>query len=380
MPIDYEILRVIWWLLLGVVLIGFAITDGFDLGVATILHRVARTDSERRIVINTIGPTWESNQVWFILGGGAIFAAWPILYAVSFSGFYIAMFLVLLALILRPVGFKYRSKLQHPIWRKTWDFALFLGGFVPALIFGVALGNVLQGVPFHFDPDLRVFYTGSFLGLLNPFAILCGLVSVMMLVMHGGVFLAIKTEDIIRRRAICYVHLAVILLILFFIVAGLWIAFAIPGYHLTSPVPFDGPSNPLHKTVITQIGGWLSNYQQMPWTIIAPVIAIIGAIFAALLVNRKNSTPAFVMSSMSLFGVISTVGLSMFPFILPSSSMPDQSLLVWDASSSQLTLFTMLIAAVIFIPIILFYTSWVYRVLSGKVTDKTISQDDKTAY
>lgn len=186
MPLDYETLRVIWWLLLGILLIGFAVMDGFDLGVAMWLPWLAKTDIERRILINSIGATWEGNQVWFILGGGAIFAAWPALYALSFSGFYFAMLLVLLALILRPVGFKYRSKLADPRWRSFWDYALFVGGFVPALIFGVAIGNVLQGVPFHFDEYLRPFYTGSFLDLLNPFALLCGLLSVLMLAMHGA--------------------------------------------------------------------------------------------------------------------------------------------------------------------------------------------------
>src|ERR1700761_9846663 len=149
----YEILRLIWWALLGVLLIGFAVMDGFDLGSAFLLPVVARTDTERRIVINTVGPVWEGNQVWFILGGGAIFAAWPPLYAVAFSGFYFAMLLLLLALILRPVGFKFRSKLENPRWRSFWDGALFISGLVPALVFGVAFGNVLQGVPFRFDTD-----------------------------------------------------------------------------------------------------------------------------------------------------------------------------------------------------------------------------------
>ena len=165
--IDYETLRLIWWLLIGILLIGFAVTDGFDLGIGTLLPFVAKTDMERRIAINTIGPIWEGNQVWLIVGGGAIFAAWPPLYAVSFSGFYLAMFAILAALIVRPVAFKYRSKRDSPAWRTAWDCALFIGGFVPTLIFGVAVGNVLQGVPFRFNSDLRVFYEGTFFGLLK---------------------------------------------------------------------------------------------------------------------------------------------------------------------------------------------------------------------
>ena len=152
--LDYETLRVIWWVLLGVLLIGFAVMDGFDLGVGILLPFVARTDGERRVVVNAVGPVWEGNQVWLILGGGAIFAAWPLIYAVAFSGFYLAMLVVLLALILRPVGFKFRSKMPGTRWRATWDWLLFLGGFVPALIFGVAVGNALVGAPFTFDDTL----------------------------------------------------------------------------------------------------------------------------------------------------------------------------------------------------------------------------------
>ena len=158
---SYEILRLIWWALLGILLIGVAVMDGFDLGTAILLPFVGKTDVERRVVINTVGPVWEGNQVWLILGGGAIFAAWPPLYAVAFSGFYLAMFLVLCALILRPAGFKYRSKLTDPTWREVWDWALFVGGLVPALIFGVAFGNVLQGVPFRFDETMRMTYEGN---------------------------------------------------------------------------------------------------------------------------------------------------------------------------------------------------------------------------
>ena len=172
---DYEVLRIIWWLLLGVLLAGFAMMDGFDLGVAALLPFLGRSDMERRVIINTIGPVWEGNQGWLVLGAGAIFAAWPILYAVAFSGFYIAMLLVLLTIgIIRPVAFKYRSKLANKKWRYTWDTLLSFSGLAGSLLFGVAMGNVLLGVPFHFDDTLRNFYTGSFFDLLNPFAILCG--------------------------------------------------------------------------------------------------------------------------------------------------------------------------------------------------------------
>ncbi|MFM0298466.1 MULTISPECIES: cytochrome d ubiquinol oxidase subunit II, partial [Paraburkholderia] len=153
---DYASLKLIWWVLIGVLLIGFALTDGFDMGAAILLPFIGRTDAERRIVVNTVGATWEGNQVWLITAGGAMFAAWPLVYAASFSGFYFAMLLVLFSLFFRPVGFDYRSKREDPRWRSAWDWALFVGGFVPALVFGVAFGNLLQGVPFSFDTDLRV--------------------------------------------------------------------------------------------------------------------------------------------------------------------------------------------------------------------------------
>ena len=259
MLFDYEILRLIWWVLLGVLLIGFAITDGFDLGVATLLPFVAKTDGERRVLINTVGPVWEGNQVWLILGGGAVFAAFPPLYAVSFSGFYLAMFVVLVALILRPVGFKYRSKMIDAGWRRNWDWALFVGGFVPALIFGVAVGNVLMGVPFALDEVLRPSYDGGLFGLLTPFPLLCGLVSVAMLVMHGANYLGLKTEGLIAEKARVYGQWAALATIVLFALGGLAIWKFVPGYLITSEIDVLGPSNPLSKAVEVVPGAWLQN-------------------------------------------------------------------------------------------------------------------------
>lgn len=378
MPLDYETLRVIWWVLLGVLLIGFAVMDGFDLGVAMWLPVIARTDMERRVLINAIAPTWEGNQVWFILGGGAIFAAWPALYALSFSGFYLAMLVVLLALILRPVGFKYRSKLTNPQWRSFWDWCLFVGGFVPALIFGVAVGNVLQGVPFHFDENLRSFYTGTFFALLNPFAILCGLLSVLMLAMHGANFLNIKTEGELQQRAKKAARVTGFLAVLLFIAGGFWIYYGIDGYSLTSQTLHDGPSNPFYKTAELQAGAWFANYRQYPVLLLAPLIGIVAPFLA--MAFACCSSWAFLFSCLSVAGIISTVGLSMFPFILPSSTNPAQSLIVWDSSSSHLTLLIMLGATVIFLPLILVYTAWVYRVLRGKINEETIVRNKDSAY
>ncbi|RBO51726.1 cytochrome d ubiquinol oxidase subunit II [Rhodovulum sp. BSW8] len=377
--VDFEILRVIWWGLLGVLLIGFALTDGFDLGVGTLLPFVARTDIERRVAINTVGPVWEGNQVWFILGGGAIFAAWPPLYAVSFSGFYIAMFLILAALILRPVGFKYRSKREDERWRAAWDWALFVGGFVPALVFGVAVGNVLQGVPFRLTEDLMSIYEGSFFGLLNPYAILVGLVSVSMLVMHGAAWLQLKTEGMVADRARTFGAWAAIATILTYALAGLWLAGGIDAYSFAGAVATDGPSNPLMNEVVRG-GSWMAAYEARPWIVVAPALGILGAALAFLGFRTDKEGWTMLASKLSILGIIASVGLTMFPFILPSSIDPNSSLTVWDSSSSHLTLFVMLVSAVIFVPLILAYTAWVYKVLWGKVTASDVVDKSDSVY
>jgi cytochrome d ubiquinol oxidase subunit II len=372
--LDYPTLRVIWWLLLGILLIGFAIMDGFDLGVGILLPFVARTDGERRVAINTVGPVWEGNQVWLILGAGAIFAAWPMIYAVAFSGFYLAMFVVLCSLILRPVGFKYRSKLAGARWRAVWDWLLFTGGFVPALIFGVAVGNALLGAPFSFDETLRMTYHGGFFGLLGPFALLGGLVSVSMLAMHGGSFLAMKTDGPVRDRARLAASISALLLIVLFAAAGLWTA-DLEGYRITGTLAHDADSNPLAKVVVRETGAWLANYQSMPWMIAAPVLGVAGAALAAIAARLRLEIAAFLASALSVFGVVATAGVSMFPFILPSSFDPASSLTVWDASSSRTTLLIMLVAVALLLPVVLAYTSFIYRVMRGKVTEQQVDAD-----
>lgn len=368
LPLDYETLKVVWWALAGVLLIGFAATDGYDLGAATLLPFVAKEDRERRLVINSIAPTWEGHQVWFITGGGALFAAWPFVYAISFSGFYLAMFVVLAALILRPVGFKYRSKRESKAWRTGWDWALFVGGAVPALIFGVALGNVLQGVPFTIDNTLRATYDGGLIGLLNPFALLAGLVSVAMLTLHGAAYLGAKIEHgVVHDRAMAIGKWAAILVVALYAIAGVWLALGIAGYRIDSAINPAGPANPLRKEVSQAIGAWLDNYGRYPWMIAAPALGFAGAGLAWFTLGRKPGL-AMLGSGLAIAGIIASVGASMFPFILPSSANPMASLTVWDSSSSHLTLFIMLIATLVFLPIVLFYTSWVLKVLWGRLS------------
>jgi cytochrome d ubiquinol oxidase subunit II len=377
---EYEILRLLWWAVLGVLLIGIAVMDGFDLGTAILLPVIGRTNMERRIMINTVGPVWEGNQVWLILGAGAIFAAWPALYAVAFSGFYLAMLLLLLSLILRPVGFKFRGKLDDTRWRTVWDTALFIAGLVPALVFGVAFGNALQGVPFRFDDTLRMTYTGSLLGLFNPFALLAGLVSVAMIVMHGAAWLACKTEPPLRERAQNAGMIAALLLVVLFLVGGVW-AVRLDGYVVQSFAGVDAPSNPLTKQVGHVAGALLGNYGLAPWTMVAPALGIAGGLLAALLLMlRQRPVVAFCCSGLAIAGVIATAGISLFPFLLPSSLDPNSSLTVWDASSSETTLLVMAVVTALLLPVVMLYTAFIYRVLRGPVTQATIEADGHESY
>ncbi|CAB1077646.1 cytochrome d ubiquinol oxidase subunit 2 [Alkalispirochaeta odontotermitis] len=380
MLFDYLTLKIIWWVFVGVLLIGFALMGGFDLGIGTLLPFVARTDTQRRVMINAIGPTWEGNQVWLITAGGALFAAWPLVYAAAFSGFYWAMLLVLFALFFRPVGFKYRSLVEDTRWRNAWDWGLFAGGLVPALVFGVAFGNLLQGVPFHYGELERLSYTGSFWGLLNPFALLAGIVSVCMLVMHGAVFLQIRTENEINARAKKAVRIFGIAFMAAFGLAGIWQAYGIEFYQIVSMPDPETAFSPLAKKVEMAAGGLMQNYATCGYTIIAPILAFAGAILAIVLSGTNRPGAAFVCSGAALAGVILTAGFAMFPFIIPSSTDPNSSLTVYDAVSSHRTLNLMFMAVVIFLPIVLVYTSWVYRVMRGKVTEDRIKKETHTAY
>ncbi len=372
---SYETLRVVWWLFLGVLLIGFAIMDGFDLGVGVLLPIVARTDDERRVLINTIGPTWEGNQVWFVLGGGAIFAAFPLIYAAAFSGFFVALILVLFALILRPVGFDYRSKLADPRWRSMWDVCLFIGGFVPALVFGVAFGNLLLGVPFRYDEALRVYYDGNFFGLLNPFALLVGVVSLSLLVSHGAVFLQLKTVGELRDRARRWHRIAALVFVASFAAAGVWIAFGVDGYRIASFAGTQAGSDPLAKSVVVEAGAWFANFRTQPVLWLIPLLAFVGAGAAWWLAPRRAGW-AFVASGIAVAATILTAGVAMFPFMMPSNLMPSHSLTVWDSTSSLLTLRWMFWMTVLFLPLIILYTSWVFRVMRGPVTLEQVRGSD----
>lgn len=372
--IDYEFLRLVWWVLVGVLLIGLAVTDGFDLGVGALLTLVGKTDEDRRVMINTIGPHWDGNQVWFITAGGAIFAAWPMIYATAFSGFYLALAVTLMALWMRPIGFDYRSKLPNKQWRQAWDWALFAGGLVPALIFGVAFGNLLLGVPFTLDDTLKATYEGSFFGLLTPFALLSGLISVAMLLNHGAAWLQMKTTDQLLHRARGVSVILSLTTVGLFVLAGLWVALGLDGYVITSAIDSAATSNPLTKTVSVEAGAWLNNYSQYPWMMLAPVLAIAAGLLCAWSSLQGKGGLAFVFSALTMTGIILTAGFSMFPFLMPSSIMPEASLTVWDATSSLMTLKIMFYVACIFVPIVLGYTLYGYWVMRGRIKQSELNQ------
>ena len=380
MLFDYITLKVIWWGFVGLLLVGFALTDGFDLGVGMLLPFVGRTDAERRVMINTIGPTWEGNQTWFITAGGALFAAWPLVYGAAFSGFYSALMLVLFALFFRPVGFDYRSKIADPRWRSTWDWCLFAGGFVPALIFGIAFGNLLLGVPFHYDDTLRMEYTGSFFALLNPFGLLCGALSVAMLALHGACFLQVKTDDVVAARARRVGQIAALITISLFVLGGLWIATGIDGFRILSMPDTNTAFMPPAKTVQLVHGGWMANYARWPATWALPAMALSGALASFAASRWRRPLLAFMASGTTVAAIILTAGVALFPFIMPSSSDPASSLTVWDAVASHRSLGLMFWIVVIMMPVVVLYTGWVYRIMRGKVTLAYIRENQHTAY
>ena len=380
--IEYELLKIIWWVLVGVLLIGFALTDGFDMGSMAIMPFVGKNDNERRAAINTIAPHWDGNQVWFITAGGALFAAWPMVYATAFSGMYWALLLVLFALFLRPVGFDYRSKLENTKWRTSWDWGLAVGGAVPALVFGVAFGNMFLGVPFTLDETVRSTYTGSFFALLNPFAIVCGLVSLSMLCAHGGAWLMLRTDGDLRARSAKATQMMGMLFLVCFLGAGAWLYFGgIEGYTLVQPFDTNGVANPLAKEVLTNSNhGWMNNYSTYPITMLAPVAGILGGIIVVLAAGKNKAGLSFLGSSLAVIGSILTAGFALFPFLMPSSLNPAISLTMWDAVSSKNTLTVMTVAAGIFVPLILIYTTWCYYKMWGVITNKHVQDNSHSLY
>ncbi|WP_024548048.1 cytochrome d ubiquinol oxidase subunit II [Siccibacter turicensis] len=377
---DYEVLRFIWWLLIGILLIGFAVTDGFDMGVGMLSRIIGRNDVERRIMVNSIAPHWDGNQVWLITAGGALFAAWPMVYAAAFSGFYVAMILVLASLFFRPVGFDYRSKIEDMRWRNMWDWGIFIGSFVPPLVIGVAFGNLLQGVPFHIDSDLRLFYTGNFFQLLNPFGLLAGVVSVSMILAQGATYLQMRTVGEVHLRSRAVAQIAALVMMVCFVLAGVWVMYGIDGYVVTSELNRHAASNPLTKEVARQAGAWFTNFNNTPVLWAIPALGVVLPLLTVLFSRMEKGAWAFLFSSLTLACVILTAGIAMFPFVMPSSTMLNASLTMWDATSTQRTLNLMTWVAAVFVPIILLYSAWCYWKMFGRITKEHIESNTHSLY
>ena len=376
---DYITLKLIWWGLICVLYIGFALLDGFDMGAATLIPFLGKTDTEKRVIINTVGPVWEGNQTWLVTAIGATFAAWPLVYSAAFTVMYVPLILVLFTLFLRPVGFDYRSKLSNPNWRKFWDLGLSVSGIIPPFLLGVMVGSLFTGLPFELDKSMRVVFTGNPLSCFNAFSLLTGVISVLMTTVHGASYIQLKTEGVLRERARLISLRLIPLVALLFIVAG-WVVFHKMGAHIYSLPNLQGSFTPQAKSVTWLIGGWQDNFKEHPLVYIVPVIGLLGLLLAFVFSFKGKTRLSILGSGIAVIGIIGTAAAALFPFIITSSTNPACSLTLWDAVSSQKTLNLLLLVSIVFVPIILVYTSWVYRVLRGPVTEAHIESNQHTVY
>lgn len=325
-----------WFLLVGVLLTGYAILDGFDLGVGA-LHLFGRTDAERRVTLNAIGPVWDGNEVWLITAGGALFAAFPHVYATAFSGFYTAFMLLLLGLIFRAVSIECRGKREGTLWRSTWDTAFSTASILIALLAGVALGNVARGVPI--GPDKE--FAGSFLGLINPYSLLVGVTTLSLFIMHGSIYLTLKTEGEFLNR-----------------ITG-WTRRTVPVFIVCYVA--------LTAVTLTTLPHMTERFKDVPLLLILPVITMLAIANIQREVTRRRHFRAFLSSGMSIAGLLALFGVGLYPNILISSTASGFSLNIYNAASSQQTLRIMLIIAAIGMPFVIAYTASIYWVFRGKV-------------
>jgi cytochrome d ubiquinol oxidase subunit II len=331
-------LNTLWFLLIGVLFTGFFVLEGFDYGVGILLPFLGKTDEERRRIINTIGPVWDGNEVWILTGGGAIFAAFPHWYATLFSGFYMALFLMLAALIVRGVAFEFRSKDRSPAWRATWDWMIFAGSVIPALLWGVALANLLKGVPI----DRTKTFTGGFFDLLSPYTLLAGLATLTLFVTHGAIFLNLKSTDPIRSRAVAATKRvgpgATVLLLLF--AAGTYV--------------------------------WTDAFTRLGLNPgLVPLLALGTLLAAGALIHRERMGWAFVMTTLTIAFTVATLFLALYPRVMVSSLDPEWSLTIYNASSTPYTLGVMTAVALVFVPVVLAYQTWTYWVFRHRITAET---------
>lgn len=327
----------VWFVLYVVIIGGYVVLDGFDLGTGILHPFVTRTDRERRILLNAIGPVWDGNEVWLVLGGGALFAAFPIVYASLFSGFYIAMMLVLLVLILRTVALEFRSKRSSPRWRATWDWVFFASSLGIALLLGVALANVIRGVAIEADGNMDI----SLAELLSPYALAVGVAGVAMLALHGAIFLTLKTEDELLDRLR---RLVPILMAVFFVLMTVVIAWTL---RLDRPIAH--------------------NFRERPWSVAFPVLALIAALAAWELIRRGRFLPAFLASATMIALLLASVAAGLYPVLLPSSIDAAYDLTIENSASAEPTLMVMFVVALIGMPFVLLYTAGVYYFFRGRV-------------
>ncbi|WP_342040815.1 cytochrome d ubiquinol oxidase subunit II [Aeromonas caviae] len=374
---DYETLKVIWWGLVLFLLVGFVVMDGFDLGVGMLLPVVGKTDDERRVLLNSVGPVWEGNQVWLIAGAGTLLAAWPLVYAAAFSALYVPFMFLLFGLFLRPVGFDYRSKLPDPVWRRWWDRALVVGGLLPTLVFGATLGLVLQGLPFRFDAALRIHY-GAF-AFHWPLLLTAMGTALALLLLHGASFLQCKTQGAIAARSARLALWLGPLASVLFALGGVWLG-EMAGYRITAIGDLNGALTPLMKEVVAVPAGWLGNFVAHPVLWAVPVLGLLLPLVCALASRLGKSGLALVASGGACAAMMLTVAIALFPFVLPSSLDPASSLTLWDSTSSERTLLIMLGIVGVLMPVNIGYTLWVYRVVRGRVSAEQVRQHGHSLY
>ena len=374
---DYETLKLVWWGLVLFMLIGFVVMDGFDLGVGLLLPIVGKTDEERRVLLNSVGPVWEGNQVWLIAGAGALFAAWPLVYAAAFSALYVPFMFLLFGLFLRPVGFDYRSKLASTQWRRWWDRALVTGALLPTLVFGATLGFLLQGLPFRFDSALRIHY-GAFL-FHWPLLLTCMGTALALLMLHGASFLQCKTQGVIAERCARQSLWLGPLASGLFALGGVWLS-QMGGYRIEAIGDLNAALTPLMKRVGQAPAGWFGNFVAQPWLWAVPALGLLLPLVSSLAGMLGKPRLAILASGGACAAMMLTIAIALFPFVLPSSLDPSSSLTLWDGTSSERTLFIMLGIVGVLMPINIGYTLWVYRVVRGKMSTEQVRQQGYSLY
>ncbi|MDQ7091639.1 MAG: cytochrome d ubiquinol oxidase subunit II [Methylococcales bacterium] len=362
MNVDYEILRCLSWGILWLIVIIFSLSGGYNLGVSILFPFLAKTDEERQTLLKSLGVTWNGHQLWFITIGLVLFTAWPMVYMVLFSGMYAILSLACLALFIRPFIVYYRNKLLSEKKRFYCDKALFLTGFIPIFALGIAIGNLLKGVPFHLDSDMRIIYYGDFWSLLNPFTFLTMITTLGIFMLYGAVYIQLKTDGEMAGRAKEKVQLGAIITVIGFVLTGLWVM-RLEGYHIESETLFNGVSNPLAKFVKRGEGLWMDNYEHIPALAVIPIMALISCGLTVGLSIQNKLKLAFISSGVTLVFMIVTMALSMFPFMLPSNMSLNSSLSLWDASSSYKTLSITFWVTLLFLPVAVIYTRWVSKLL-----------------